>query len=76
MLVPRENRLVRIYCQLKELPRGSSRSNERHKITLDMVLKAAQQILAPYTLDYKHCEWWTVYQVYRLSVLFGPSPAL
>ena len=63
MLIPREDRLVRIYCQLSAVTSGSDGRFDRSQITLDTILKAAQKILRPYKLEYKYRDWWTVYQV-------------
>ena len=63
MLIPREDRLVRIYCQLSEVKPGSDGRFDRSKINPDMILNAAQKIMSPYYLEYKRCDWWTVYQV-------------
>ncbi|CAD6592880.1 MAG: hypothetical protein ASARMPRED_006770 [Alectoria sarmentosa] len=63
MLIPREDRLVRIYCQLSEVKPGSDGRFDRSSIKPDMILKAAQKIMSPYELEYKHCDWWTTYQI-------------
>ncbi|KAL8833923.1 MAG: hypothetical protein Q9176_007745 [Flavoplaca citrina] len=36
---------------------------DRSSITPDTILQAAQKILKPYKLEYKHRDWWTVYQI-------------
>ncbi|PGH20104.1 hypothetical protein AJ80_03672 [Polytolypa hystricis UAMH7299] len=63
MIIPRENKLVRLYIQLKEVPLGEGGRADRSKITPDVILKSAQKIFAPYTLTYTHCDWWTAYQI-------------
>ena len=63
MLIPREGRLVRIYCQLKEVRQGESGRFDRSTITEETIFKTAQRIFMPYTLEYKYCDNWTVYQV-------------
>lgn len=63
MVIPRENKLVRIYCQLSELEPGIDGRIDRSKVTPEGILKAAQNILYPYKLEYKYCAWWTSYQV-------------
>jgi phenol 2-monooxygenase len=35
----------------------------RTNITPEMILKAANKTLAPYTLSYEYCDWWTAYQI-------------
>jgi phenol 2-monooxygenase len=62
MVIPRENKLVRLYIQLTEVSADSGRV-DRSKITPDMILKAAQKILSPYKLEYHYCDWWTAYQI-------------
>ncbi|KAL8950890.1 MAG: hypothetical protein Q9222_003107 [Ikaeria aurantiellina] len=63
MIIPREDRLVRIYCQLSAMALGSDGRFDRSSITPDTILSAAQRILRPYKLEYKHRDWWTVYQI-------------
>ena len=62
MVIPRENRLVRMYIQLTEVSVGSGRV-DRSQIKPDMILSAAKKILHPYTIDYHYCDWWTAYQI-------------
>lgn len=59
MTVPRENRLNRLYIQLSE----EGRNYDRSQITHELMLKRAQEILKPYSLDFKYCDWWSAYQV-------------
>lgn len=59
MTCPRENRLTRLYIQLSE--EGSK--YDRSQITPELMLEKAQAILKPYKLDFKYCDWWSVYQV-------------
>lgn len=54
MIIPREDGLVRIYCQLDSLALGSHGRFDRSCITPDTILEAAQRIIKPYKLDYKH----------------------
>ncbi|KAL8910211.1 MAG: hypothetical protein Q9171_004484, partial [Xanthocarpia ochracea] len=63
MIIPREDRLVRIYCQLSAMVPGSDGRSDRSRITPDTILQAAQKIMKPYKLEYKYRDWWTVYQV-------------
>ncbi|KAB5540448.1 FAD binding domain protein [Coniochaeta sp. 2T2.1] len=62
MVIPRENKLVRLYIQMTQVEKGGI-PVDRHNITPDMILKSAQRILAPYKLDYEYCDWWTAYQI-------------
>lgn len=59
MTVPREDRLIRLYIQLKDV----SDYRDRADVTLDFLFQAAQRIIAPYTLEYQHCDWWSLYQI-------------
>lgn len=61
MIIPREDGLVRIYCQLSTLTLGSDGRFDRSAITPDTILQTAQRIMRPYKLDYKYRDWWTVY---------------
>ncbi|RBR27018.1 uncharacterized protein FIESC28_00286 [Fusarium coffeatum] len=63
MVIPRENKLVRLYIQLKEVTPDASGRADRSKITPDFIFKAAQKIISPYKLDYEYCDWWTAYQI-------------
>lgn len=63
MVIPRENKLVRLYIQLTEIKPDSSGRADRSKITPETIMKAAQRIIAPYKLTYKYCDWWTAYQI-------------
>lgn len=62
MVIPRENKLVRLYIQLKEVTPDASGRADRSKITPDLIFGAAQKIIAPYKLNYDYCDWWTAYQ--------------
>jgi phenol 2-monooxygenase len=62
MVIPRENKLVRLYIQLTEVVKEDGQV-DRSKITPDQILKAAQKTIAPYKLDYQYCDWWTAYQI-------------
>lgn len=61
-LVPREGRLVRLYIQLVEA-KDPQRRFDRASISPNELLKRAQRIFFPYKIDYKVCDWWSVYQV-------------
>ncbi|KAI0487027.1 FAD binding domain-containing protein [Xylaria cf. heliscus] len=62
MIIPREDKLVRLYIQLTEVSVGGGRV-DRSNITPDVIFKAAQKIISPYKLDYHYCDWWTAYQI-------------
>lgn len=62
MVIPRENKLVRLYIQLNE-SRSQGQKLDRSKITPEAILKSAQKIMSPYNLKYDYCDWWTAYEV-------------
>lgn len=62
MVIPRENKLVRLYIQLTEFS-STGQQADRSTITPDIILKAAQTIMSPYKLSYDYCDWWTAYQI-------------
>lgn len=68
MVIPRENRLVRLYIQLKEVIPDASGRADKSKITPALIFGAAQKILHPYKIDYEYCDWWTAYQVFFLPI--------
>ncbi|RYO92707.1 hypothetical protein DL764_008098 [Monosporascus ibericus] len=63
MVIPRENKMVRLYIQLKEVAPDATGRADRSKITPDLIFRAAQNILSPYKIDYEYCDWWTAYQI-------------
>ncbi|KAH7131849.1 FAD binding domain-containing protein [Dendryphion nanum] len=64
MVIPRENKLVRLYIQLTEIkPDSVTGRADRSQITPATIIAAAQKIIAPYTLTYEYCDWWTAYQI-------------
>ncbi|GAM88343.1 hypothetical protein ANO11243_063760 [Dothideomycetidae sp. 11243] len=63
MVIPREDSLVRLYVQLQEVKPDATGRADRSQITPEIILRAAQRVLAPYTLTYRHCNWWTAYQI-------------
>lgn len=65
MVIPRENKLVRLYIQLtttEKLGEESSRA-DRSKINPETILQSAQRIMAPYKITYRKLDWWTAYQI-------------
>ncbi|KAL5113249.1 hypothetical protein ACEQ8H_008889 [Pleosporales sp. CAS-2024a] len=63
MVIPRENKLVRLYIQLTEIKPDASGRADRSKITPETIIRAARKIMAPYSLEYEYCDWWTAYQI-------------
>lgn len=54
LFVPRESGMVRIGVKLDML--------DRTQVTPETILAAARHIIAPFRLDYTHCDWYAVYQ--------------
>ncbi|KAL8719943.1 MAG: hypothetical protein Q9225_003120 [Loekoesia sp. 1 TL-2023] len=54
--VPREGRINRMYIQLGL----EDNVTNRDQITPGFMLEAARKIMAPYTLDFKYCDWWSL----------------
>jgi phenol 2-monooxygenase len=64
MVIPRENKLVRLYIQLQATEHAQAGGKaDRSWITPGIILQSAQKILHPYKLDYSYCDWWTAYQI-------------
>jgi len=63
MVIPRENKLVRLYIQLTTTGAEKAGKFDRSKITPEFILKSAQKIMAPYKITYRYCDWWTAYQI-------------
>lgn len=64
MVIPRENKLVRLYIQLQATEYGQNGGKaDRSWITPEIILQSAQRILHPFKLDYSYCDWWTAYQI-------------
>ncbi|GAA5887203.1 hypothetical protein JCM5296_004561 [Sporobolomyces johnsonii] len=61
LVVPRERDLVRFYIQM-----GTTKPGERFDraaVTPESIIATAQRIFAPYTIDFKHVDWYTLYEV-------------
>lgn len=61
LLIPRELGLVRVYVQLPDdyiLRKGY----EPEEAVAD-IMSTARKMMAPYTLDYRYCDWFTIYPV-------------
>ncbi|KAF4988771.1 hypothetical protein FGRMN_9565 [Fusarium graminum] len=65
MVIPRENKLVRLYIQLTTTEKTGDQDSraDRSWITPEVILKSAQKIFAPYTINYRKLDWWTAYQI-------------
>ena len=76
MVIPRENKLVRLYIQLTSTEKNGSSNGryDRSKINPDVILAAAQRIMAPYKISYRKLDWWTAYQIgQRVGTNFSAS---
>lgn len=76
MVIPRENKLVRLYIQLTttEKKEGEESRADRSKITPEAILQSAQRIMAPYKITYRNLDWWTAYQIgQRVGTNFSAS---
>ncbi|EPQ27980.1 uncharacterized protein PFL1_04307 [Pseudozyma flocculosa PF-1] len=68
MIIPREDGLVRFYIQISSTSDGAADAAtkvDRHNITWQRILKAAQTIIKPYRLEIseRDLHWWTAYQI-------------
>ena len=59
MVIPRENKLVRLYIQLTTTGGAGGAKFDRSTINPQTILESAQRIMAPYKISYKYCDWWT-----------------
>lgn len=60
LMIPRERNMTRLYIELKP---GSEESTLKEDHTQDFVKRRAQQIMAPYRLNWKTTEWFGRYQI-------------
>lgn len=66
MVIPRENKLVRLYIQLTttNADGGSGgKKFDRSTITPETIIASAQRIMHPYKITYRYLDWWTAYQI-------------
>ncbi|GIZ49869.1 hypothetical protein CKM354_001288700 [Cercospora kikuchii] len=66
MVIPRENKLVRLYIQLtttENIAESGGAKADRSKINPQVILESAQRIMSPYKLSYRKLDWWTAYQI-------------
>lgn len=56
---------MRLYVpvQVVDISTNGNSRVDRSAITPEMIKERVQAILAPYTFDYKVCDWWTAYQI-------------
>ncbi|KAF2774157.1 hypothetical protein EJ03DRAFT_1473 [Teratosphaeria nubilosa] len=70
MTVPREDRLVRLYVQMGET--ATNEKFDRTSVTAETILAKAQEAFHPYTLDFRICDWQSVFTVgQRLAPSFS-----
>lgn len=65
-MIPRENKLVRLYIQLTttNVDDGSGgKKFDRSTITPETIIASAQRIMQPYKIEYRYLDWWTAYQI-------------
>jgi phenol 2-monooxygenase len=74
LLIPREGGyLSRLYVDLGNLDENDA--GEIRKTSLDEIIRRANAILHPYTLDVKSIAWWSVYEVaHRVATGFDDVP--
>ncbi|KKA28976.1 hypothetical protein TD95_000906 [Thielaviopsis punctulata] len=65
MVIPRENRLVRLYIQLNKVSTCTNDNGrlDRSGISPKDIISAAKKIMAPYKLEYHYYDWWAAYQI-------------
>lgn len=65
MVIPRENKLVRLYIQLTTTNQDSQGAQkfDRSQITPETIIASAQRIMQPYKIEYRYLDWWTAYQI-------------
>jgi phenol 2-monooxygenase len=76
MIIPRENKLVRLYIQLTRTEKAgeSIPRADRSNINPSDILRSAQRIMAPYKITYRRLDWWTAYQIgQRVGTSFSAS---
>ena len=73
LIIPREGGyMVRMYIELDKLK--ADERVDRENMTVDVLIKAANRIMAPYKLDVKEVPWWSVYEIgQRLTTAFDDS---
>jgi len=71
MVIPRENKLVRLYIQLTTTngsADGGAAKLDRSKISPDTILQSAQRIMAPYRISYRKLDWVSCCRAQRLLI--------
>ncbi len=70
LIIPREGGyMARVYVELDKLKENERVS--RDEMTSDILVAAANRIIAPYTMDVKDVAWWSVYEIgQRITTAF------
>lgn len=66
MVIPRENKLVRLYIQLTTTSTDDGTGGkkfDRSSVTPETIIASAQRIMQPYKITYRYLDWWTAYQI-------------
>ena len=58
--IPREDRINRLYIQLNA---GAGESIDRSTVNPKTMLEIARKIMHPYKIDFRICDWWSIYQI-------------
>ncbi|EAW12083.1 putative FAD monooxygenase [Aspergillus clavatus NRRL 1] len=68
MTAPREDRLVRLYIQVKGDDDPDQKAQENSEDTPKALIQAVEKSMKPYKLTFKHCDWWSIYPVVQRMV--------
>lgn len=73
LIIPREGGyMVRLYIELDKL--APNERIDRNSVTPEYLIKAANRIMQPYTLNVKQVAWWSVYEIgQRLTTAFDDA---
>ncbi|OTB01595.1 hypothetical protein M426DRAFT_14344 [Hypoxylon sp. CI-4A] len=61
MIIPRENNMVRLYIQIASSTDADW--SPRRTATAEQVQASAKKILQPYSIEWEHVEWYSVYPI-------------
>ncbi|KAI9830058.1 MAG: hypothetical protein M1819_005888 [Sarea resinae] len=62
--VPREKGMTRLYVQLPDSDsQFDTMAGSDTSTIAKQIIASARKIIAPYSLEYRYCDWWTVYRV-------------
>ncbi len=73
LIIPREGGyMFRMYIELDKLKEDER--VDRENMSVDVLINAANRIMAPYTLEVKEVPWWSVYEIgQRLTTAFDDA---